>query len=139
MSRISQDIKGLTPSSIAKLKYGKGNVYLETNGEVAGIEISYRGAFKGVNTLGDGWTIKAGRNKIIIYSLAKTQIKELLFRYIGELKIVRAKYATWNNESYNAKIVNLNRNDWNISNGNWGADGRKYEEIETQKIIYRKV
>ena len=38
-----------------------------------------------------------------------------------------------------AKVVNYNRNEWKLSSGNWGADGRKYEEIETESIIYRKV
>ena len=132
-------IRQLAPANIVKIKYGTGSVEIEANGEVALIEINYIGTFKGVNRLGSGWTMKAGVSKIIIYSLAQSQLTNVLFDYIGELDITSAKYVTWDEEYQVAKVESLNRNDWNLAKGNWGADARKYEEIETQKIIHKKV
>ena len=145
MAKIVKEIKDvlgvrkLAPATLVKLKYGKGQVELESNGEIAALEINYRGAFKGVKKLGEGWMIKANKNKVLVISLAQTPIEELLFTYIGELRIINCKYVNWDNVMKFAKVENYNRNEWKLSNNNWGSDGRKYEEIETESIIYRKV
>ena len=145
MARKVKDIKDISgirklpPANSVTLKYGKGQVELESNGEIAALEINYRGAFKGVKKLGEGWMIKAGKNKVLIISLAQTPISELLFTYIGELRVINCKYVDWDNNLKYAKIKNYNRNEWKLASGNWGSDGRKYEEIETESIIYRKV
>ena len=132
-------IRESAPANKVKIIYGKGEVRLESNGEIAGLEIDYRGAFHGVNKLGAGWSIKAGKTKIIIVSLSQTPIKGLLFKYIGEIKIIKTQYVSWDNTLKYAAVENLNKNDWGIAYGNWGADGRKYEEIETERIIYKSV
>ena len=132
-------IRKLQPADYVKIKYGTGEVRLESNGEFSGIEIDYRGAFHGVKKLGVGWTIKTSKTKILIISYAQTPITDLLFTYIGELRIINCKYVTWDNKLKYAGIENLNRNDWNLASGVWGSDSRKYEEIETYKIIYTKV
>ena len=46
------------------------------------IEFRYKGSFKGVNCLSEGWEMKTGNNKIIIWSLAQTPLSEKLFNYI---------------------------------------------------------
>ena len=132
-------IRQLAPATNVVLKYGTGTVEIESNGEIALIEINYNGAFKGVNRLGAGWTMKAGKSKVIIFSLAQSEITNVLFDYIGELEITSAKYVTWDVQYKVASIENLNRNDWKLSNATWNSDSRKYEEIETQKIIHRTV
>tara|TARA_Y100001938_G_scaffold89731_1_gene122883 strand:+ start:10067 stop:10504 length:438 start_codon:yes stop_codon:yes gene_type:complete len=121
------------------LKYGRGDVVFEANGEVAAFEIDYIGAIKGIKKLGAGWTIKIGKRKIIIFSMAESELTELLFTYVGELEIKSCKYVTWDEKLYHAKIVNLNQNDWKINYGEWGSDARKYEEAETEKVIIRRV
>ena len=132
-------IRQLPPANVVKIKYGTGSVDLEANGEIAALEINYMGVFHGVNRLGAGWVMKANKNKVIIYSLLETPITDLLFDYIGELKITSARYVTWEKELKHAGVENLNKNDWNIALGEWGSDARKYEEIETQTIIHKKV
>ena len=131
--------KNLPVASTGTLKYGRGDVVFETNGEIALFEINYIGAVRGVKKLGIGWIIKASRNKIIIFSTAQVELSELLFTYVGELKITSCRCACWDKTKFHANIQNLNRNDWNINYGVWRFDARKYEEIETQKIIRRKV
>lgn len=132
-------IRKLAPATNVAISYGTGSVEIESNGEIALIEINYNGSFKGVNRLGAGWTMKAGKSKIIIFSLAQSEITNVLFDYIGELTIKSAKYVTWDEQYKTAKVNNLNKNDWNLANADWGSDARKYEEIETQKIIHKKI
>ena len=131
--------KNLPVASTGTLKYGRGDVVFETNGEIAVFEIGYIGAVRGVKKLGKGWIIKASKNKIVVFSTAQVELSELLFTYVGELKITSCKCTCWNKTKFHANIQNLNRNDWNINYGEWGSDARKYEEIETEKIIRRKV
>ena len=121
------------------LKYGRGDVVFETNGEIAALQIDYIGAIKGVKKLGEGWAIKIGESKILIYSMAQTELTELLFTYVGQLEVTSCKYVAWDKSLKYANIENLNQNEWDVNYGNWGADARKPEEVETQKVIVREV
>ena len=132
-------VRQLAPATNVTISYGTGTVEVEFNGEIALIEINYNGAFKGVNRLGAGWTMKAGKSKVIIFSLAQSNLTNVLFDYIGELEITSAKYVTWDEQYKVARVNNLNRNEWGLASGLWNSDARKYEEIETQRIIHRTV
>ena len=116
------------------LEYGLGDVSFKTNGEVAAIEIDYRGKISGTKKLGEGWTIKIGKNKINIFSMAQTELTELLFSYVGEFEIRSCKYVSWNLKSGYANIINQNKSSWDISRVQWGSDGRKPEEIQETKV-----
>ena len=133
------DRKNKPLATTGTLKYGRGDVTFETNGEVAAFDIDYIGTIKGVKKLGAGWTIKIGESKIIIFSMAESELTELLFTYVGELEITSCRYVSWYNRLNHSIVQNLNQNIWNINFGEWGSDARKPEEIETQKIIGRKV
>ena len=121
------------------IKYGDGNVFFETNGEVAGFEIDYIGAIKGVKRLGQGWTIKIGKRKAIIYSMAQSELSELLFTYVGEFEITKCKYVTWDLKMRQANVVNVSRDTWNSNYGEYQSDARKPEEIVSKTIIGRKI
>ena len=126
-------------ASNATLKYGRGDVLLEANGEIAGVQIHYKGRFKGVKKIGKGWTIKANNKLIIIYSLAQSDFSELLFSYVADLKITSCQYCDWDGRLLHADTINENKDSWGINYGQWQSDARKYEEIEIEKIIKRKV
>jgi|TARA_R100000482_G_C5124837_1_gene148015 hypothetical protein len=121
------------------IKYGDGNVFFETNGEVAGFEIDYIGAIKGVKRLGQGWTIKIGKRKAIIYSMAQSELSELLFTYVGEFEITKCKYVTWDLQMRQANVVNVSRDTWNSNYGEYQSDARKPEEIVSKTIIGREI
>ena len=126
-------------ATTGKIKYGDGSVFFEGNGEVAAFEFQYKGSFKGVNCLSEGWEMKASNNKIIIWSLAQTPLSEKLFNYIGSLEIISAKFINWHEESYVASILTLDKTTWTKSDGKWNSDGRKPEEVEKNKVIHKKI
>ena len=71
--------------------------------------------------------------------MAKSELSELLFTYVGELEITSCKFVTWNENLFHAKVNNLNQNKWTNNYGQWQSDARKPEEIETQLVIGRKI
>ena len=123
----------------ATLTYGRGEALLKTNGEVAAIQIDYIGTFKGTNKLGKNWFMKVGRRKLIIFSLGKTPIRELLFNYSGELRILGCRYVAWDEKLRTANIIDLNKNTWNQNTGTFDFDARKPEEIQNIEVIGKKV
>ena len=133
------DILKKPKASDVVLSYGKGSVEIQSNGEIAGLEIDYLGVIQAIKKLNQGWTIKVAENKILIYSMAKSEISDLLFTYIGELEIQSCSYSDWEGNLKTAKVLNVNQDKWNINFGTFGSDGRKPEEIETEKIITRKI
>ena len=131
--------KSLQKCTQGRLRYGRGEVTFEGNGEVAGFEIDYTGGIKGINKLDEGWIIKIGRKKIIIISLSEKPLSELLFTYIGSLKIINCVFVNWDEEIYTAKVKNLNTGEWNRNTGQWGSDARKPEEIENYSVIKKRI
>ena len=121
------------------ITYGDGNVEIDTNGEIAAFEIDYTGAFKGVNSMGEGWSDFHNSNKLIIFSLAQSELGNLLFKYVGSLKIKKVKCVGWDLSVHFASIKDTDTNEWVKAQGNWGADARKYEEVEKKDFVYRKV
>ena len=71
---------------MAKLYISKGNCSLESNENIAGIEIRYKGAVKITKTCSDGCLLVAKNNGIIIVSLDGSSLTDL-FTYDGEFKI----------------------------------------------------
>ena len=123
----------------AKIKYGRGIVTCETNGEVAALEINFRGNINAVKKLGEGWSIRAGKNKMIIWSFAQSEFTPELFSYIGSLEILDAYIVTWKKKKIKVIVENLSRNNWNDNTGQWQSDARKPEEIQTEKYIRKKL
>ena len=133
------DPKELSPASVATIKYGDGNVYFESNGEPAIIEMDYIGSFKGSNKLGLGWYIKTTNKKIIIYSKTKSHIKDVLFTYIGSLTIINCRVTNWNRSVFYAKRENLDKSYWNVIYSKWNSYYNKPEETKNKKIINRAI
>lgn len=123
----------------ATIKYGRGLVTCETNGEIAALEINFVGAINAIKKLGEGWSIAIGKSKIVIYSMAQSEFKPELFTYIGSLDIKSCIFVTWDQTQYRANIESLNRGGWNSNDGHWSYEGRKPEEIIGNKVIKKRV
>ena len=126
-------------ATIATIKYGRGLVTCETNGETAALEIDFVGRINAIKKLGEGWSIAIGDNKIVIYSMAQSELTPELFTYIGTLDLKSCSFGTWNKKKYRANIENLNRAGWKVNDGNWNSEGRKPEEIIDNKVIKKRV
>ena len=126
-------------ATMATIKYGRGLATCETNGEIAALEIDFVGRINAIKKLGEGWSISIGESKMIIYSMAQSELTPELFTYIGTLDIKSCSFATWNQKKYRANIENLDRGGWKINDGNWNSEGRKPEEIKSNKVVKKRV
>ena len=78
------------------IRYGGGECSLIYKQEVAGIEIHFVGKIEIEPNVSNGWMLQSNNNKIIILALQKnTPLDELLFNYIGKLKIKRVYLYNW--------------------------------------------
>ena len=77
-----------------KLIYGGGEVAVDGKG-IAGIEIHYSGKIL-YNSDHNSYQIRAGKNKILIFTLTKKDITGSLFYYEGTFKITKVIAADWN-------------------------------------------
>ena len=126
-------------ATMATIKYGRGLATCETNGEIAALEIDFVGRINAIKKLGEGWSISIGKNKMVIYSTSQSEITPELFTYMGTLDIKSCSFATWDYKKYRANIENLNRDGWQINDGQWNYEGRKPEEILGNKVIKKRV
>ena len=124
------NIRSNPKATTTRLLYEKNKVELETNGEIAAIEISYNGKFSGTKKLGKGWSIKTGKNKILIYSLGKSSIQNLLFTYSGSIRINYARCFAWDSTLHYAPARNMRDDTWRSRNTTWATETRKPEEIK---------
>ena len=116
-------------ASTVKAYNEDGVLSLEKNGEIAAIEISYTGTFKGNNMMPEGWNVMAGDRRIVIWSMGKRPIPTNLFTYVGVLNIKTFKYVTWDLQLNHAPIIRREFNSWR-SQSLWSTETRKYEEIK---------
>jgi len=128
-----------SPATNVEIKYANGNVFCNSNGEVAAFEITYKGSINAINKLGNGWTLTIGENKIIIVSIAQTPVSNVLFSYIGVFEMLSCSYVTWDLKKHRAKILGIKKEYWTNNSTQWGSAGTKPEELESGKIVKKRI
>ena len=134
----AQIIRSLPPANMAKISNMGGEVIIETNGELAAIEITYRGKFKGVKKLGAGWIIKAVNNKVFICCMGETTLTELLFTYVGSFHISKIKCATWQKNLFYGTARTAKYESWVSTRSLWNKEDRKPEIMQNTTLNYNK-
>ena len=88
------------------IRYGSGECSLIYKQEVAALEFRFAGKIEISPNLPNGWLIKANNNKMIIIALQKdVSLDELLFSYIGKLKIESVYLYNWELEKRRLPIA----------------------------------
>lgn len=98
--------------------YSNGEVFLSTNGHIAGLQINYECtgniSLNGPPT----WLFESNQNKIIMVSLDKTNIEDgaMIIQYNGDIKIKSAMISTWDLKSFSIQH-HIHYNKSNFPNG----------------------
>jgi len=81
----------------AKISIGNGNISIQSDGTIAGLELGISGEFEFQrNNLPISWEIYKNSEKLLIFSIDGSQLKsETLFEYTGNLVIETAFVADW--------------------------------------------
>lgn len=78
----------------ATIKYGAGDVSIDTDGLFYAIEINYKGTINCDILLPNTFMYSANSNKIIIVRLSKDDFPSKFIQYVGNLKITSARVLT---------------------------------------------
>ena len=78
----------------ATIKYGAGNVSIDTDGLFYAIEINYKGIINCDILLPNTFMYAANNNKIVIVRLSKDNFPSKFIQYVGNLKITSARVLT---------------------------------------------
>ena len=74
-----------------KLHYGDGEIMLEADGLLGGIEIKYDGKVSFEADLPENWIFMGNKNKLMFVSFGATELPSILCTYKGGLKITGCK------------------------------------------------
>jgi len=113
----------------SKAIYGSGEFRLKTNGSVAGIQINYSGMVRITYELPNGWFIRAGENKIIIFGLTTADLPETLFKYTGEFRVKTVHLVDWHLNKTYTTIINPTLDYWNNMNEKWEDISEEYKKL----------
>ena len=90
-----------------ELWYGNGELRLESDGAVAGVEITFNGEPTFDWNLPDSWTAAEGNGKLILYTMDTESLPEILGYYTGHFEVLSVLVANWNANEVPASIMIL--------------------------------
>ena len=116
------------------LNYGNGNVSLDDNDSIVGIQIYFKGKIKINQVLPEEFTIYNSKNKIIIYSMGLYLLPDLLFTYNGNLKILKCIASDKNANKVDISFTNNYLGFWGNQNYTWET-GMKWDNLDGDHIV----
>ena len=108
------------------LLYGNGEVVLEENTQVVGLQIHFMGKINVVSKLPDNFNVILADGKLLIYSLELLVLPEILFTYNGSLRITQCIASTSEGAKINVIPVNNNLGFWSMTLGTYDS-GSEWE------------
>jgi len=120
------------------ISYGNGEVVLETNDKVVGLQIHFTGKINIQSNLSDDFNIHLGNNKLIIFSMNLDVLSELLFTYKGTFRIDRCIASDRTGKKIDITINNDYLGFWQRQDSNWET-GMKWEDLKNKYTIGSKV
>tara|TARA_R110002020_G_scaffold412833_3_gene622403 strand:- start:2370 stop:2816 length:447 start_codon:yes stop_codon:yes gene_type:complete len=120
------------------ISYGNGEVALETNDKVVGLQIHFTGKINIESNLPDDFNVYLGNNKIIIFSMNLDVLSELLFTYKGTFRIDNCIASNKHGEKIDINIQNYYLGYWQRQNNTWET-GSKWQDLKSKYTIGYKV
>ena len=111
----------------AEIQLSGNECVLKTNGEIAAIEINYKGSLQATALLPFGWVVKHGNYQIIIFRVSDVplQDEQKLFSYRGNFQIIRATCVTHDLKKIYCKSK---YDDETNKNASWGTMRDNWED-----------
>lgn len=110
------------------LLYGNGEVVLEGNTDVVGLQIHFMGKINIESKLPDNFNIVLANGKMLIYSMDLSIIPNMLFTYNGAMRITQCIASDNQGKGVTISSINNNLGFWTKTNGTWdtGSDWDSY-------------
>jgi hypothetical protein len=120
------------------LTYGNGEVILESNNKVVGLEIHFTGKINLNSNLSNDFNVYLGNNKIMIFSMNLDVLSELLFTYKGTFRIDKCIASDRFGKKIDIDIENNYLGYWQRQDSYWET-GMKWENLKNKYTIGSKV
>ena len=120
------------------ISYGNGEVVLETNDKVVGLQIHFTGKINIQSNLSDDFNIYLGNNKLMIFSMNLYTLSELLFTYKGTFRIDKCIASDNKGRKLTVDIKNEYIGFWQRQNTTWET-GMKYQDLKGKYTVGYKV
>jgi hypothetical protein len=103
---LGDNLMSSQPLSDAQVVASGGILSINTNGNIAGIQIDYSGTITILdNHLPEGWIFESNAHRMIIFSAeGSTLNSESIFSYSGDIHIQNVKMVDWSGNTINAQI-----------------------------------
>lgn len=114
------NFKSKIGNGTASISCEKGKCFVSSDTDIMAIEIHFNGKAIIKSQLPDNWYLRGNNKKIIIFTLQNVPIKnELLFEYVGEIKITKCIVANKNAKQIKCNIIK-DQSQWVYQN--WSLD-----------------
>ena len=120
------------------ISYGNGEVVLETNDKVVGLQIHFTGKIDIQSNLPDDFNIYLGNNKLMIFSMNLDVLSELLLTYKGTFRIDKCIASDRSGKKIDITIKNDYLGFWQIQESTWET-GMKWDSLKNKYTIGHKV
>ena len=129
MGKIEQ-LRAEPKPNTAKFWYGNGEIRLEVDGVVAGIEFTFKGKPTFNWSLPDGWTAAKGARKAIIYTLGTQPLTEIIGSYKGYMKVTNVIVADWDAKKVPTSIHIEQIHFWEKLSVTWETFSQAWETLK---------
>ena len=119
-----------------KLHYGDGQIMLEADGLLGGIEIKYEGKVSFEADLPENWIFMGNKNKLMFVSFGATELPSILCTYTGGFKIVGCRASSLDG----SKVISVNPlfKDSSVVELMTGIVENSTSNIETMNVTHEK-
>ena len=122
--KISPEYTKTDPIISGTVLYGGGECYIESIGNVAIMEISYKGKIRIDPQLDSDYVFKKSKKRLLILNTSLTTRNGLWFNYEGEFKIVYCRVRDWFDKMVPYTVTNNHLGYWEDAKTNWNTGGK---------------
>tara|TARA_R100000458_G_C8266221_1_gene241229 strand:- start:39 stop:569 length:531 start_codon:yes stop_codon:yes gene_type:complete len=115
-----------------------GACYMETNENIMGIELGFKGKAEITPEVPDNWILQGNENKMIIFTMENAPIKtHKLFSYTGNIRIISAVIANDKGERL-TEVIQEDDFHWAAQNFDMSVDTSNWESYKDKKPFGKK-
>ena len=125
--------KSLTGSIKAKISCEQGECILDSQVDIMGIEIDFKGKAEFTPQLPEGWILQGNNNKILIFSISGLGIqKQTIFTYEGEIDVTNVIICDKNSNVVKS-LIQRSQDIWENQFNILGSDTTNWNEMKIKK------
>tara|TARA_R100000655_G_C2933532_1_gene184424 strand:+ start:214 stop:768 length:555 start_codon:yes stop_codon:yes gene_type:complete len=125
--------RDMAKPSAANISFEEGVCAIDSNVDIMGIQIHFKGKAEFTPQLPEGWILQGNNNKMIMFALSGVPIqKQILFTYNGEFDIRDLIISDKNATKITCKIIR-NKVDWDTQGEGFASEYIYWDDMKIKK------